>query len=69
MILDEGVYATENFSDIGTLTPKLYLKSDVVQGLKDYTFKFMSSENIRPLRLSYVIKYVVYAYYKEYFEV
>lgn len=58
----------KNIIDIGSLTPKLYLRKDVIDGLKNYSTLFMSEQNLRPLKISYIIKYVVYAYYKEFFK-
>ncbi len=58
----------KNVIDIGSLTPKLYLRKDVIDGLKNYSTLFMSEQNLRPLKISYIIKYVVYAYYKEFFK-
>lgn len=54
--------------NIDTTTPKLYLDEDVWSGLEAYQRKFMNEENKRVLRLSYVIKLVIFAGYKKYLE-
>lgn len=49
--------------EIGTLTPRLYLKSDVIEGLEGYQHTFKKENMVRNAKLSYVIKVVLYAYY------
>lgn len=56
---------------IGTLTPRFYLGTSIIKGLEGYCITFMTEKNIRSVKLSYVIKCVVHAYYlelKNYFE-
>lgn len=50
---------------VGSLTPKLYLDEEIIQGLKAYQEEFMKPGMVRVAKLSYVIKLVVYAYAKE----
>ncbi|MDL4842007.1 hypothetical protein [Aquibacillus rhizosphaerae] len=49
--------------DVGSLTPKLYLNTDVIEGLQKKQREFMKENMVRPAKMSYVIKKVVYAYY------
>lgn len=53
----------DNKKDIGTLTPRLYLDTNIIKGLEAYCTAFMTEKNIRSVKLSYVIKCVVHAYY------
>ncbi|WP_342493343.1 hypothetical protein [Bacillus sp. FSL W7-1346] len=53
--------------EIGTLTPRLYLDTHIIQGLGQYRIDFKSQKNIRSLKMSFIIKCVVYAYYLEVF--
>ncbi|MCO4851780.1 hypothetical protein [Bacillus vallismortis] len=53
--------------EIGTLTPRLYLDTNIIQGLEQYRIDFKSQKNIRSLKMSFIIKCVVYAYYLEVF--
>ena len=56
----------KNIDTTDTTTPKLYLDEEVWSGLEEYQRKFMNEENKRVLRLSYVIKLVIFAGYKKY---
>lgn len=49
-------------------TPKLYLEESVWHGLESYQRSLMSEDNKRILRLSYIIKLVLFAGWKEYKE-
>ncbi|EKF51016.1 hypothetical protein A7X72_01964 [Lactococcus garvieae] len=49
-------------------TPKLYLDDYVWQGLENYQRKLMGEGNKRILRLSYIIKLVLFAGWLEYME-
>ncbi|STD27445.1 hypothetical protein [Enterococcus mundtii] len=48
-------------SDMETTTSKLYLEDYIWQGLEDYRRELMRDGNKRPLRLSYIIKLVIFA--------
>ncbi|MBU3197629.1 hypothetical protein KPL26_13375 [Clostridium algidicarnis] len=50
---------------IGTLTPRFYLDTNIIKGLEEYCITFMTENNIRSVKLSYVIKCVIHAYYLE----
>ncbi|KEH89735.1 hypothetical protein Z967_06610 [Clostridium novyi A str. 4540] len=50
---------------IGTLTPRFYLDTNIIKGLEKYCITFMTEKNIRSVKLSYVIKCVIHAYYLE----
>ena len=50
---------------IGTLTPRFYLDTNIIKGLEGYCISFMTENNIRSVKLSYVIKCVIHAYYLE----
>lgn len=54
--------------DVGTLTPRFYLYNDVLDGLELYRSTLKSPEMQRNLMLNYVIKLVIYAYYKKIFK-
>lgn len=47
-------------------TPKLYLEDFIWDGLENYQRKLMGENNKRILRLSYIIKLVLFAGWKEY---
>lgn len=51
--------------EIGTLTPRFYLDTNIIKGLEGYCITFMTEKNIRSVKLSYVIKCVIHAYYLE----
>lgn len=49
-----------------TVTPRIYLDEDVLAGLDDFRYNLMKEDGaIRLPRLSYIIKLVVYSYWKE----
>lgn len=57
----------KNTSDNETSnTPKLYLEDSIWNGLENYQRKLMGENNKRILRLSYIIKLVLFAGWKEY---
>ncbi|EEV33023.1 hypothetical protein KQI19_05505 [Enterococcus gallinarum] len=47
-------------------TPKLYLEDSIWRGIEDYQRKLMGEENKRILRLSYIIKLILYAGWRAY---
>ncbi|MGC5927887.1 hypothetical protein V4331_10025 [Lactococcus formosensis subsp. formosensis] len=49
--------------DVGSLTPKLYLEGEVIERLQQYQKDFMKDSMVRVVKMSYVIKVVVFAYY------
>ena len=49
--------------DVGSLTPKLYLENEVIDRLQQYQKDFMKESMVRVVKMSYVIKVVVFAYY------
>ncbi|CGG07821.1 Uncharacterised protein [Streptococcus pneumoniae] len=51
--------------DVGTLSVRFFLENSIITGLENYQKTFMTSEMVRQVRLSYVIKLLIYAYYKE----
>lgn len=53
--------------DVGTLTPRFYLYSSVWDELENYRIKLKPVEMQRNLMLNYVIKLVIFAYYKSIF--
>ncbi|BCP62602.1 TPA: hypothetical protein ACGOYL_001924 [Streptococcus suis] len=49
-----------------TVTPRIYLDEDVLAGLDDFRYELMKEDGATRLpRLSYIIKLVVYSYWKE----
>lgn len=69
-IMEKTPIATKNIDyqkEIGTLTPRLYLDTNIIEGLENYRITFKTEKNIRSLKMSYIIKCVVYAYYAEIF--
>lgn len=56
----------KTISDSSSNTPKLYLEDFIWQGLEDYQRKLMNDDNKRILRLSYIIKLVLFAGLEEY---
>ncbi|HFD2054905.1 TPA: hypothetical protein ACF2DR_002104 [Clostridium perfringens] len=55
--------------DVGTLTPRFYLYSSVWDALEEYRAKLKPAEMQRNLMLNYVIKLVIFAYYKNIFNI
>ncbi|HGJ6697828.1 hypothetical protein RQZ15_08860 [Streptococcus pneumoniae] len=49
--------------EVGTITPRFYLFSDVLQGLEDYRYKLKPDSMQRVINLNYVIKIFIYLYY------
>lgn len=49
--------------DVGTLSPRLYLEEDVIQGLERYQYEFKKPSMVRVYRLSNAIKLVIFASY------
>ena len=58
-ILEAAYYSQE----VGTITPRFYLFSDVLQGLEDYRYKLKPDSMQRVINLNYVIKIFIYLYY------
>lgn len=52
--------------ETSTTTPKLYLEDKIWNGLESYQRKLMGENNRRILRLSYIIKLVIFAGWKQY---
>lgn len=52
--------------ETSTTTPKLYLDDEIWNGLESYQRKLMGENNRRILRLSYIIKLVIFAGWKQY---
>lgn len=50
--------------DVGTITPRFYLFSEVLQGLEDYRYKLKPDSMQRVINLNYVIKIFIYLYYR-----
>lgn len=50
--------------DVGSLTPKLYLENEVIDRLQQYQKEFMKEDMVRVVKMSYVIKILVFAYAK-----
>lgn len=59
--IDEKRFPTD--IDVGTLSPRLYLEEDVIQGLERYQYEFKKPSMVRICRLSHVIKLVIFASY------
>lgn len=57
----------ESNLEIGTLTPRLYLDKEVINGLEKYRYDFKKEKMVRVAKMSYVIKNVLYAYQREIF--
>lgn len=51
--------------EVGTLTPRLYLDKEVINGLEQYRYDFKKENMVRVVKMSYVIKNVLYAYHLE----
>lgn len=49
--------------DVGTITPRFYLFTEVLQGLEDYRYKLKPDSMQRVINLNYVIKIFIYLYY------
>ncbi|ANZ99532.1 hypothetical protein BFC22_05250 [Carnobacterium divergens] len=49
--------------DVGTLAPRLYLKNEIISGLEKYQKDFMHEDMVRVVKMSYVLKIVICAYY------
>ena len=54
----------ENFQNEDSVTPRIFLDENVLEGLEEYRYHFKSDEPGKRLpRLSYIIKLVVFAFY------
>lgn len=51
--------------DVGTLSVRFFLENSIITSLEGYQKEFMTPEMVRQVRLSYVIKLVIFGYYKE----
>ena len=52
-----------DFQSETTVTPRLYLDENILDGLEQYRYKFKINEKGKSLpRLSYIIKLVVFAF-------
>ncbi|MDO4668140.1 MAG: hypothetical protein Q4A90_09950 [Streptococcus sp.] len=49
---------------VGTITPRFYLFSDVLEGLEDYRFRLKPKSMQKVINLNYVIKIFIYLYYR-----
>ncbi|ODJ49419.1 hypothetical protein BFR40_11980 [Brochothrix thermosphacta] len=49
--------------DVGTLAPRLYLKNEIISGLEKYQKDFMHEDMVRIVKMSYVLKIIICAYY------
>lgn len=55
---------TENFQNESSVTPRIFLDENILDGLEEFRNHFKSDEpGKRPPRLSYVIKLVIFAFY------
>lgn len=50
--------------DVGTLTPRFYLSSEILNGLESYRHELKSPKMQRNLMLNYVIKIIIFYYYE-----
>ncbi|EEV29480.1 hypothetical protein [Enterococcus casseliflavus] len=56
----------ENYKDKSSVTPRLYLDENVLDGLEEYRYNFKSDEPSKRLpRLSYIIKLIIFAFYSQ----
>ena len=56
----------ENYKDKSSVTPRLYLDENVLDGLEEYRYHFKSDEPSKRLpRLSYIIKLIIFAFYSQ----
>lgn len=51
--------------NLGTLSVRFYLEQEVVSKLESYQKALMTDSMLRPLRMSYIIKLVIFAYYNQ----
>lgn len=49
--------------EVGTITPRFYLFSEVLQGLEEYRYKLKPESMQRIVNLNYIIKIFIYLYY------
>lgn len=54
--------------EVGSLTPKLYLDNKIIERLQKYQKDFMKEAMVRVVKMSYVIRIVVFAYYLHVFK-
>ncbi|GET13822.1 hypothetical protein SN4111_00840 [Ligilactobacillus agilis] len=56
----------ENFQNENTVTPRIFLERNVLEGLEELRYKFKRNEPGKRLpKLSYIIKLVVFAFYSQ----
>lgn len=61
--LQENIHKIPKDKDVGTLAPRLYLEDNVLSELEKYQKEFMREDMVRVVKMSYVLKLVIYAYY------
>ena len=62
----ERTIIKEDFQDETSVTPRLYLDENILEGLEEYRYHFKNDAPGKRLpRLSYIIKLVVFAFYHE----
>ena len=63
--MKQSISAIPKDKDVGTLSVRFFLENSTISSLESYQKEFMTSEMVRQVRLSYVLKLVIFAYYKE----
>lgn len=63
--LQENIHKIPKDKDVGTLAPRLYLEDWIISELERYQKEFMREDMVRVVKMSYVLKLVIYAYYLE----
>jgi len=58
-------YSAPSKLNVGTLTPRFYLDSEILDQLEKYQGSLKSDEMQRPLMLNYIIKLVIFAFYEK----
>ncbi|EGT1998948.1 hypothetical protein I2K92_000379, partial [Listeria monocytogenes] len=63
--LQENIHKIPKDKDVGTLAPRLYLEDWIISELEKYQKEFMREDMVRVVKMSYVLKLIIYAYYLE----
>ena len=63
--MKQSISAIPKDKDVGTLSVRFFLENSIISSLESYQKEFMTSEMVRQVRLSYVLKLIIFAYYKE----
>lgn len=65
--MEASLRLRSNFHPVESITPRLYMDIEVIAGIEEFRYKFRADKRNRLPRLSYIIKLIIFAYYKKIF--